>query len=399
MYCKKVKTKSESVWECVEDGPPNPATGKRRQIKRRGKTRTEAKQRVEEILNSLQDDGIDYRVSTVMTFERVATTWLEVYAATGVKRGSIRIREKEINLLNEYLARAPITDITHYMYQNLLIDLDKRGYARTTISGVNTCANMIFKYAKRNKLIKENPREDAIVPKKKVSIKDLEENSIKESYFESEELDKFLNAVLTIGLDLDKEWFFTLAFSGIRPGELVALKKSDLDFNKNTIRISKTLYSEKNNMKEYVLDTTKTNRSRIIDMDESIMKMLKQLVRSNDRHKMKYRTVIEDFHDEDFVFQRSNGYPFLTKNLSDRMKRLLKFSEVKKELTPHSFRHTHISMMTEAGAELSTIMERVGHIDPNTTLKVYTHVTEKMKVTSIKNVTDHHTNILEKLSF
>ena len=399
MHCKKVKTKSGSVWECVEDGPPNPATGKRRQIRRRGKTRAEAKRRVEEILNSLQDDGIDYRVSTVMTFERVATTWLEVYAATGVKRGSIRIREKEINLLNEYLARAPITDITHYMYQNLLIDLDKRGYARTTISGVNTCANMIFKYAKRNKLIKENPREDAIVPKKKVSIKDLEENSIKESYFESEELDKFLNAVLTVGLDLDKEWFFTLAFSGMRPGELVALKKSDLDFNKNTIRISKTLYSENNNMKEYVLDTTKTNRSRIIDMDESIMKMLKQLVRSNDLHKIKYRTVIEDFHDEDFVFQRKIGYPFLTKNLSDRMKRLLKFSEVEKELTPHSFRHTHISMMTEAGAELSTIMERVGHIDPNTTLKVYTHVTEKMKVTSIKNVTDHHTNILEKLSF
>src|SRR5699024_12747881 len=109
---------------------------------------------------------------------------------------------------------------------------------------------MIFKYAKRNKLIKENPREDAIVPKKKVSIKDLEENSIKETYFESEELDEFFNAVLTAGLELDKEWFFTLAFSGMRPGELVALKKSDLDFDNNTIRISKTLYSEKNNMKE-----------------------------------------------------------------------------------------------------------------------------------------------------
>src|SRR5699024_2728433 len=308
-------------------------------------------------------------------------------------RGSIRIREKEINLLNEYLARAPITDITHYMYQNLLIDLDKRGYARTTISGVNTCANMIFKYAKRNKLIKENPREDAIVPKKKVSIKDLEENSIKESYFESEELDKFLNAVLTVGLDLDKEWFFTLAFSGMRPGELVALKKSDLDINKNTIRISKTLYSENNNMKEYVLDTTKTNRSRIIDMDESIMKMLKQLVRSNDLHKIKYRTVIEDFHDEDFVFQRKIGYAFLTK------KRLSKVTKIEKKWNPHNFRHKHISMMTEAGAELSTIMERVGHIDLNTTFKIYTHVTEKMKVTSIKNVTSHHTNILEKLSF
>src|SRR5699024_3311117 len=144
----------------------------------------------------------------------------------------------------------------------------------------------------------------------------------------------------------------------------------------------------------YVLDTTKTNRSRIIDMDESIMKMLKQLVRSNDLHKIKYRTVIEDFHDEDFVFQRKIGYPFLTKNLSDRMKRLLKFSEVEKELTHTRFRHKNISMMTEALAKLSTLKERVEHIENKTTLKVYTHVTEKMKVTSIKNVTSHHTHIL-----
>src|SRR5690625_5760226 len=40
--------------------------------------------------------------------------------------------------------------------------------------------------------------------------------------------------------------------------------------------------------------------------------MLKQLVRSNDRHKMKYRTVIEDFHDKDFVFQRKNGYDVIS---------------------------------------------------------------------------------------
>src|SRR5699024_6823060 len=145
-------------------------------------------------------------------------------------------------------------------------------------------------------------------------------------------------------------------------------------------RISKKLYSENNNMKEYVLDTTKTNKSRIKDIDEYIMKIQKQLVRSNELNKIKYRTKIKYIHEEDFVFKLKIGYPFLTKNLSDRMKRLLKFSEVEKELTPHSFRHTHISMMTEAGAELSTIMERVGHIDPNTTLKVYTHVTEKMKV-------------------
>lgn len=127
--------------------------------------------------------------------------------------------------------------------------------------------------------------------------------------------------------------------------------------------------------------------------------MLRELVRLNDTHKMKYRTLLEDFHDEDFVFQRNNGYPYVIKSLSSRMKRLLKFCDIKKNLTPHSFRHTHFSMLTESGTELSTIMERVGHVDPNTTLKVYTHVTEKMKIKSVENVTEIHNNILEKLPF
>lgn len=402
MHCERIKIKSGYVWECVEDGPRNPVTGKRRQIRRRGRTQGIAKKRVEDEIRLLEEDGIDVSISATMTFEKVANKWLEVYEATGVKRGSIRVRQKEIKILNEHFGKAPITEISHYMYQNMLIRLSKDGkegkpYAETTINGVNTCANMIFKYAIRNKWMKDNPREDAVVPKKQITIEDLEEESIEETYFESEELEMFLDLVLTMGLELDKEWFYTLAFSGMRPGELVALKKSDLDFDNNTIRISKTLYNENNNMREYVLDTTKTNKARTIDMDESIMKMLKKTVHQNDVHKMKYRTQLDDFHDEDFVFQRKNGYPFITKNIADRMRRLLKFTGIKKNLTPHSFRHTHISMMTESGAELPTIMKRVGHEDPNTTLKVYTHVTEKMKVRSVENVTSHHSNILEKL--
>src|SRR5690625_294603 len=285
------------------------------------------------------------------------------------------------------------------MYQNMLINLDKEGYAESTINGVNTCANMIFKYAIRNKLIRDNPREGAVVPKKPVTVEELEKNSIEESYFESDELELFLDLVVTMGLELDKEWFYTLAFSGMRPVELISLKKSDLDFVNNTIRISKNLYNENNNMKEYVLDTTKTSIARTINMDPTIMKMLKALVRKNDKHKLKYQTLIEDFHDADFVFQRPNGYPYITKSIANRMKRLLKFMDTEKHLTPHAFRHTHISMMTEAGSELPTIMKRVGHEDPNTTLKIYTHVTEKMKVKSVENVTLHHSNILDKLSF
>jgi len=81
------------------------------------------------------------------------------------------------------------------------------------------------------------------------------------------------------------------------------------------------------------------------------------------------------------------------------MRRILKYTDIKKKLTTHSFRHTHISMMAESGDAPPTIMNRVGHENPNTTLKVYTHVTEKMKIKSIENITTHHGNILKKLSF
>ncbi len=397
MHCKKITIKSGIVWECVEDGPRNPMTGKRNQIRRRGKTQREAKEKVLNEIERLNDTGINSSLSKQMTFDRIADEWIATYAASGVKRGSVRIREKEIKILNKYLANVPISDINHHMYQNVLFTLDKDGYAYNTISGTNTCANMIFKYAKRNRLISINPREDVIVPKKSMTVEELENSNIEETYFEADELDRFLDMALSIGLELDKEWFYLLAFTGMRPGELCALKKSDLNFEDNTIRISKTLYSENNNMRDYVIDTTKTNAMRVIGVDNKIMDMLKKLIHKNDVHKMKYRTMLDDFHDEDFLFQRPNGYPYLIKNISTRMKRLLKFSNVTKKLTPHSFRHTHISMMTESRAELPTIMDRVGHVDPNTTLKVYTHVTDKMKVKSVENLTNYNKEMLYKL--
>lgn len=61
------------------------------------------------------------------------------------------------------------------------------------------------------------------------------------------------------------------------------------------------------------------------------------------------------------------------------MNRLLRMTSIKKHATPHIFRHTHISMLAEAGVYLTTIMKRVGHDDQETTLNIYTHVTEKMK--------------------
>lgn len=405
MHCDTIKLKSGQIrWFCIADGPPNPMTGKRRQIERRGKTKKEAKQKVKDVIDALVEDQFDKKSSATIKFSKLAKKWLSVYEVTaGVKRGTVRLREDEIKVLNKYFENAPILSITHSIYQDKLIQMSKDGndgkpYAESTIRGVNTCAKMIFRFAKKNKLIEENPAEDAEIPKKPKTIEELENQSIKDEFFEKQELELFLKTVLQEGLKFDKEWFFTLAFSGMRPGEVIALKKQDLDFVNNRIRISKTLTNETGNMKDYNLETTKTSDIRIIDMDKSIMMMLKKLVHENDTSKLKYRTQIEDFHDKDFVFSRHNGYPYVRQFLASRMKGIMKKIDIGKHLTPHSFRHTHISMQTEAGAELPTIMERVGHKDPDTTLKIYTHVTNNMKEKSVHNVTAYHSEILKELT-
>ncbi|WP_217582294.1 tyrosine-type recombinase/integrase, partial [Lysinibacillus sp. GbtcB16] len=81
------------------------------------------------------------------------------------------------------------------------------------------------------------------------------------------------------------------------------------------------------------------------------------------KFKMKHRHEIEDFHDKHFVFCRDNGYPFIQKNILQRMERILKKTTITKTATPHIFRHTHISMLAEADVDLKTIMRRVGHDD------------------------------------
>ena len=54
--------------------------------------------------------------------------------------------------------------------------------------------------------------------------------------------------------------------------------------------------------------------------------------------------------------------------------------------TTHIFRHTHISILAEQGEPLKVIMDRVGHKSANTTLRIYTHVTDKMKDDLIKRL-------------
>ncbi|WP_259343721.1 tyrosine-type recombinase/integrase [Oceanobacillus picturae] len=94
---------------------------------------------------------------------------------------------------------------------------------------------------------------------------------------------------------------------------------------------------------------------------------------------MRYRN---NYHDEGFIFASSDynpGYPIYIKKVQLRMRRLLKLAGLNENLTPHSLRHTHTSLLAEAKVSLEEIMERMGHSDDHTSKNVYLHVTKEMK--------------------
>jgi integrase len=393
MKCDQLKS---GVWECVADGPRDPVTGKRNQIRRRNKSKKVAKERVEAAIKELKEHGIDEKKLKHMTFEKVAWEWLSIYARGKVKESTVRLRGKEIKIILRYIAKVNITKVTSRMHQNILNDLHDNGYAFTTIEGVHITAGMVYKYAIKEKMRKDSPSIGAVIPKKLLTVEDIENNSIEDEYLEHAEIEEFLTAVSKHGMDQDIERFYLLAFSGMRSGELCSLKWTDVNFETNEIRITKTIYNPDNNMKKYKLTPPKTPAAiRTIDIDEDVIQLLKKHKIRQAKIKLGTKHNYPDYHDEGFIFSRPNGYPFIPKTVLNRMNRILKMTSIKKEATPHIFRHTHISMLTEAGIDLATIMKRVGHDDADTTMRIYTHITDTMKKDASDKVKIHFGNILD----
>ncbi|MEJ7276720.1 tyrosine-type recombinase/integrase, partial [Staphylococcus epidermidis] len=123
-------------------------------------------------------------------------------------------------------------------------------YSKNYVDSIVASTNMIFKYAYDMKLIKAMPSEGIKRPKKKVSVEELEDSEIHKKFLEKDELFQFLEVAKYHHSPQNSfEVCTTLAYTGMRAGELLALKWSDIDFENNTISITKTYYNPNNNKK------------------------------------------------------------------------------------------------------------------------------------------------------
>ncbi|CEG24566.1 site-specific integrase [Peribacillus simplex] len=358
-------------WAYIVNVANDSSTGKRRQITKSGfRTKKEAQLAANKLEESILNGGV-IRESNI-TFETFANEWLEYYG-TQVKVSSVRARRIAMKHLVSTWGHLPLRKITKHMYQSRINNLNKE-FSHNYIDSIHTTGNMIFKHAIRQDLIKTNPTYGFVMPKKHVTVEDIEEDEVKEKFLELNELKIFLRITKQQGLYLDYLCFATLAYTGMRLGEMLALKWTDLDLTKKTIRITKTYYNPNNKSTGYQLLTPKTKKSiRTIMIDDGLVDLFKAHKREQMKLKMKQRLVYED---QDFIFAENIGHPRVMKQVVLRLQRLMKHLDVDKHITPHSFRHTHTSLLIEAGAGVKEIQERLGHSDINTTMNIYAHMTK-----------------------
>lgn len=334
-----------------------------------------------------------YAQASAILFKDFVAEWLKLYDDTGdVKASTVRVRKHESGCLTKLIGeKTKLNDVTPKSYQKLLTDLSQgryaddlglkqAGYAQHTLAGIHGTGRMIFTKAIELKLRQDDPTQFAKVPRIRKTVEELENETEIPKFLEKEQLALFLHAAKQNGRDNDYEIFRTLAYSGMRIGELCALKLPDIYLETNEISITKTYYNPSNNTQNYKLQTPKTKSSkRVIDMAPDVISDLAALISRIEAIKSKYKM---SWHDKNFIFvntDRHPGYPLYIKLIGNRMTRLLRLAGLNEELTPHSLRHTHTSLLAEAGVGLEEIMERLGHADDEITRRVYLHVTKTKK--------------------
>lgn len=375
--CKKKKCVCGAKWSFTIDVGTKPDGSRKQKTVSGFNTREEA----QEAATKLHYDLINntYIEEKDILFSDFVQEWLKLYGQIA-KKSSLRIRKHESAHLIAKFHGCKLKNITKKMYQEVLLELKQSGLADNTLAGIHGTARMIFKKAREFDLIRTDPTEYARVPRTIKTVEQIENNDAVPKYLEKEELALFLKTAKEKGLDCDYPVFLTLAYSGMRIGELCALCWKDIDTDNQTISITKTLYNPSNNTREYELSTPKTAKSvRVIEMDKLVISELESHKSMQNRTKMRLR---DTWYDKDFVFtniQNYPGYPWYIKKIQNRMTRILKLAGLSNTLTPHSLRHTHTSLLAEAGANLEEIMDRLGHQDDDTTKQIYLHVTKTKK--------------------
>nr|DAN68964.1 MAG TPA: RECOMBINASE CRE [Caudoviricetes sp.] len=339
----------------------DPFTGKQKRTTRRGfKTQKEAKKAERELLLSIEENGFTDH-SSKPTFKEVADLWLESYETT-VKPTTYQNTRKYLNILiKDYFSDIRIESISVSMMQQIVLKLSKRYTAYSLYLSV---VNRVFKFAMLLGIVQANPVDRIIRPKQQPPKSE-------KIALTKEELNQFLTLAKEHARPVLYAAWHTLAYTGLRKGELLGLEWSDIDLDNKVISVQHNLVMVNG---KYRIQSPKTRKSiRKITIDDITASVLKSW--KLEQKKLFFKNGVKN---SNIVFSGSSGEYLDKSHFRVSLKKFLKRYDLP-AITVHGLRHTHASLLFEAGVEPKTISDRLGHANIQTTLDMYTHLNDNQR--------------------
>jgi integrase len=246
--------------------------------------------------------------------------------------------------LRPFFGTAPIGTITPEHVSKLLATKRRDGLSANTVKNLLNFLHTLFKFAVRRQWAPRNPVDFVDRPPSPPSDPDIR-------FLDREELEALLRAVDTDLLGpTDHALWLTAAMTGLRQGELAALRWRDVDWTARLVRVRRSFSRGQ-------WTTPKSRRSvRAVPMPDRVGA---ELARHFERSYYQ--------HDDDLVFAHpQTGKPYDASKMRTRFKAALKRAGLR-PLRFHDLRHTYGTLMAAAGAPLRTLQGWMGHRDYKTT--------------------------------
>lgn len=289
--------------------------------------------------------GIPIEAGIRSTFEEYASDWLEKWIKAFKRPNTYRDYERILRLhLYPFVGKVPLKDIKITHADVIITTLKKNGKTAKGINDVLTLFKQVMNEAEKKEHIPKNPLRN---------LKGLKVDQHEHKFWSRDEINSFL---LTSRQHFLYPYFVVAIYSGLRRGEIGALKWDCIDFTNNRIAVRGTRDRDGHR------NTTKTGRFRYVPMNPFLRSVLQE-------HFEKRREASE------YVFLNPEGGPINTNHIGRIFHRLREKAGIKNKIRFHDLRHTFASqvMMNKETADIYVLRNILGHTDVKMTQR-YAHL-------------------------
>lgn len=353
-------TKRGDSWTAIVDLPADPATGKRRQKRVTARTKRDVELQVAELIHKAESGG--FTDAGKVTIREYFDRWLESAAPTLRPSTSRRYRDvARLHIVcvigNLKLAKLSAADV-----QRLYAGWLAAGQSPTSVHHVHAILHRALDQAVRWGLLLRNVTE-AVDPPRRATTE--------MKTWDTPQVARVLAAAATD--DLDALWRLAL-LTGMRRGEMLGLRWSDVDLDAGALSVRRTLSRGSTSRLEAGEPKTASGKRRV-SLPGSVVESLRRHRVRQLQHRLATEAVYED---RDLVFANETGGAIHPNTLARRFAALVERAGVP-TIRFHDLRHTCATLLRAEGVHPKVVQERLGHATIAETLDRYSHVAPDMQ--------------------